>query len=259
MGEFVRLEIDDGVGLIRIDRPPANAIDLTVGLELLDAVRDAGDRDDVGAVVVWGGPAIFAAGADIKAMAEWSAEEVRPSVEALGDACDLLEDLDKPVIAAVNGFALGGGLELALACDLRYLGANAKVGQPEIQLGVIPGAGGTQRLTQLVGPGMARRLVYTGERLDATEAAAAGLAERVVTSGEVVDVAVDDARAFARGPRLALSAAKRAIRAAVRTPGPEGVRTERALFLELFGTHDQREGMRAFLEKRDARFGGASP
>jgi enoyl-CoA hydratase len=258
MGKFVRLEIDDGVGLIRIDRPPANAIDLTVGLELVDAVRDAGDRDAVGAVVVWGGPTIFAAGADIKAMAEWSAEEVRPSVDALGDACDLLEDLDKPVIAAVNGFALGGGLELALACDLRYLGANAKVGQPEIQLGVIPGAGGTQRLTQLVGPGMARRLVYTGERLDATEAAAVGLAERVVTSGEVVEAAVTDARAFARGPRLALTAAKRAIRAAVRTPGPEGVRTERVLFLELFGTHDQREGMRAFLEKRDARFGGAA-
>jgi enoyl-CoA hydratase/carnithine racemase len=259
MGDFVRLEVDDGVGVIRIDRPPANAIDLTVGLELLEAAKEAGGRADIGALVVWGGPRIFAAGADIKAMADWSAHEVRPSVEALGDACDLLEELPKPVIAAVNGFALGGGLELALACDLRYLGADAKVGQPEIRLGVIPGAGGTQRLTQLVGPGLARRLVYTGEQMDAPAALAAGLAERVIASGDVLDVAVADGRSFARGPRLALAAAKGAIRAAVRTPGPDGARAERALFLELFGTADQREGMRAFLEKREPRFGGERP
>jgi enoyl-CoA hydratase/carnithine racemase len=259
MGKFVRLEVDDGVGVIRIDRPPANAIDLAVGLELLDAAREAGRRDDVGALVLWGGPRIFAAGADIKAMAGWSADQVRPSVEALGDACDLLEEIPKPVIAAVNGFALGGGLELALACDLRYLSGDAKVGQPEIRLGVIPGAGGTQRLTQLVGPGLARRLVYTGEQLDAPAAHAAGLAERVVASEEVLDAAVADARSFARGPRLALAAAKRAIRASLLTPGPDGVRAERALFLELFGTADQREGMRAFLEKREPRFGGEGP
>ncbi len=255
MGEFVRLEVDDGVGVIRIDRPPANAIDLTVGLELLEAARETGARGDIGAVVVWGGPRIFAAGADIKAMAEWSADEVRPSVEALGATCDVLEELPKPVIAAVNGFALGGGLELALGCDLRYLAADAKVGQPEIRLGVIPGAGGTQRLTQLVGPGLARRLVYTGDQLDASDALAAGLAERVLPAGEVFDAAVADARGFARGPRLALAAAKRAIRAAILTPGPDGIRVERALFLELFGTRDQREGMRAFLEKREPRFG----
>jgi enoyl-CoA hydratase/carnithine racemase len=259
MGEFVRLEVDDGVGLIRIDRPPANAIDLALGLELVDAVAEARDRDDIGGLVIWGGPTIFAAGADIRAMAEWDAEQVRPSVEALGRACDLLEELPRPVIAALNGYALGGGFELALACDLRYAGANARVGQPEIRLGVIPGAGGTQRLTHLVGPGLARRLVYTGEQLDAAAASAAGLVERVVASGEVLDAAVTDARAFARGPRLALAAAKRAIRAAVRTPGPDGIREERALFLELFGTDDQREGMRAFLEKREPRFGGGTP
>ena len=146
MGEFVRLEVDDGVGVIRLDRPPANAIDLQVGLELQEVILEAAGRADVGAIVLWGGSKIFAAGADIKAMAEWGPEEVRPSVDALGVACDLLEEIPKLSIAAVNGYALGGGLELALGADLRYLAEDAKVGQPEIRLGVIPGAGGTQRI-----------------------------------------------------------------------------------------------------------------
>ena len=136
-----------------LDRPPANAIELQLGEELLEAIREAeAERGDVGAIVVWGGPKIFAAGADIKAMAAWGPEEVRPSVDALGDACDLLEAIRNVSIAAVNGYALGGGLELALACDLRYLADDAKVGQPEIKLGVIPGAGGTQRLRTWSGP-----------------------------------------------------------------------------------------------------------
>jgi enoyl-CoA hydratase len=254
MGEFVHLEVDDGVGAIRLDRPPANAIDLQTGLELQDAIREAGGRADVGALVVWGGPELFAAGADIKAMAGWSAEEVRPSVEALGDACDLLEELPKVSIAAVTGYALGGGLELALACDLRYLAEDAKVGQPEIRIGVIPGAGGTQRLTRLIGAGAARRIVYTGDTLEAGEAHDLGIAQIVRPAGEVFEAAVTDARRLARGPREALAAAKRAIRAA-QDAGQEGFRTERRLFLDLFGTADQREGMRAFLDKREPSFG----
>jgi enoyl-CoA hydratase/carnithine racemase len=218
--------------VIRLDAPPANAIDLA------------------------GGRKIFAAGADIKAMATWGPDEVRPSVEALGDACDLLEAIDTVSIAAVNGYALGGGMELALACDLRYLAEDATVGQPEITIGVIPGAGGTQRLVRLVGPGRARELVYTGRFVPAGEALALGLAERVVPPDEVLPAAVADARSFARGPRRALAAAKAAVRAAVETPGEAGVRAERAAFLGLFGTPDQREGMAAFLEKRDPRFGG---
>ena len=162
MGEFVRLEVDDGVGQVRLDRPPANAIDHQMGLELQEAFREAARRDDVGAVVIWGGPKIFAAGADIKAMAAFGPEEVRPVVAALGDALDMLEAMPKISIAAINGYALGGGFELALAADLRYLADDGKVGQPEIRLGVIPGAGGTQRLTHLVGPGRTRDLVYTG-------------------------------------------------------------------------------------------------
>jgi enoyl-CoA hydratase/carnithine racemase len=255
MGEFVRLEIQDGVGVIRLDRPPANAFDLSMGLELQQAIRSAGSSDDVGAIVVHGGPKLFAAGADIKAMAGWGPDEVRPTVDALGDACDLLEEIGKVSIAAVTGFALGGGFELALACDLRYLAEDASVGQPEIRIGVIPGAGGTQRLVRLVGPAATRDLVYTGRQLGAAEARARGLAERILAAPDVLAAAVSDARAFAGGPRRALAAAKEAIRAAIETPGAQGIRAERELFVQLFGTPDQREGMRAFLEKREPRFG----
>ncbi|MGZ5288969.1 MAG: enoyl-CoA hydratase/isomerase family protein [Actinomycetota bacterium] len=254
MPEHVHVEVDDGVGVVRLDRPPANAFDLQMGLELQEAVREADGRDDVGAIVLWGGRKLFAAGADIKAMAEWGPDEVKPSVDALGAACDLLESIGTIAIAAVNGFALGGGMEVALAADLRYLADDATIGQPEIRLGVIPGAGGTQRLTRLVGPGRARELVYTGRQVAAEEALALGLAERVVPADEVLEAAIADARALANGPRKALAAAKAAIRAATETPGVAGVARERELFLALFGTSDQREGMRAFLEKRDPSF-----
>jgi enoyl-CoA hydratase/carnithine racemase len=256
MGEFVRLEVDDGVGVVRLDRPPANAIDLQVGLELQEVILEAAGRDDVGALVLWGGSKIFAAGADIKAMVDWGPEEVQPSVDALGVACDLLEEIPKISIAAVNGFALGGGLELALGADLRYLAEDAKVGQPEIGLGVIPGAGGTQRLTRLAGPGRARDLVYTGRQVSAAEAVAIGIAERMIPPGEVFNTAVADARALARGPREALAAAKAALKAAAETPGAAGIARERELFLALFGSFDQREGMSAFLEKRAPTFEG---
>jgi enoyl-CoA hydratase/carnithine racemase len=255
MGADVRLEVDDGVGVIRLDRPPANAIDLELALALQGTIREADGRSDVGAIVVWGGPRIFAAGADIKAMATWGPEEVRPSVDALGAACDLLETVDTVSIAAVNGFALGGGCELALACDLRYLAEDARIGQPEITLGVIPGAGGTQRLVRLIGPGRARELVYTGRTVPADEALAMGLAERVLPADAVLPGAIDEARRFARGPRSALAAAKASIAAATVNPGAAGIETEREAFLALFGTPDQREGMAAFLEKRQPRFG----
>jgi enoyl-CoA hydratase/carnithine racemase len=255
VGEFVGLEVDEGVGVIRLDRPPANAIDLQMALELRAAIEEAGARNDVGALVVWGGPKIFAAGADIKAMVDWGPEEVRPSVDALGDACDLLGSTPLVSIAAVNGYALGGGMEIAMAADLRIVGDDAKLGQPEISIGVIPGAGGTQRLTSLVGPGRAAEIVFTGRQIDANEALELGLTHRVEPATSVFEAAVGEARRFAEGPRYALAAAKAAIAAAVRTPGPEGISRERELFLGLFGGADQREGMRAFLEKRSPRFG----
>jgi len=255
MGALVRIDVEGGVAVLTLDRPPVNAIDLALGLDLQAAIREAGGREDVGALVLTGGRKLFAVGADVKAMAEYGPSEVKPSVDALGDACDQLEALPKISIAAVNGFALGGGFELALACDLRILADDATVGQPEIRLGVIPGAGGTQRLVPLVGPGRARELVYTGRHVDAEEARTLGLAERVAPADDVLGAAVGLARELAAGPRLALAAAKAAIRAALLTPGPAGIAEERALFLHLFGTPGQREGMRAFLEKRPPAFG----
>jgi len=256
VGDLVHLEVDDGVAVVRLDNPPANAIDFALGLELQAAIRQADADASVGAIVLTGGRRLFAAGADINAMATWGPEDVRPSVEALGDACDLLESVGTVSIAAVHGYALGGGMELALACDLRYAADDATFGQPEIKLGVIPGAGGTQRLVRVVGPGRARELVYSGRFVPAAEAASLGIVERLVAADALLETAIGDARLLARGPRQALAAAKASIRAAVETPGAAGVRAEREAFLALFGTADQREGMAAFLEKRDPRFGG---
>ena len=253
---LVRLDVDDGVGVVRLDRPPANAISLQLGLDLLDALREAGSRDDVGAIVLWGGPKLLAAGADIKEMVDHGPDEIRKQVGALGDACDLLEALPKLSIAVITGFALGGGFELSLACDLRYAAQDATVGQPEVAIGVMPGAGGTQRMTWLAGLAVARDLTYTGRQIGADEAKALGLVDRVFPADEVFDAAVRDARGFARGPRGALAAAKEALREAVRTPGAAGIAREKELFIALFGTPDQREGMRAFIEKRPPTFQG---
>jgi enoyl-CoA hydratase/carnithine racemase len=257
MPELVHLEVDDGVGIVRLDRPPANAISLQLSIDLLTALEEAGSRDDVGALVLWGGPKLFAAGADIKEMVDHGPDEIREQVTKLGDACELLEATPKVSIAAITGFALGGGFELALACDLRYAADDAKVGQPEARIGVIPGAGGTQRMTWLAGAGVSRDLSYTGRQVDAEEANALRLVERVLPADRVFEQAVEDARAFAKGPRRALAAAKEAIHAAVRTPGPASIAREKELFIALFGGDDQREGMRAFIEKRPPEFLGS--
>ncbi|HEV2951435.1 MAG TPA: enoyl-CoA hydratase-related protein [Actinomycetota bacterium] len=256
MPEFVHLQVDDGVGIVRLDRPPANAISLQLSMDLLDVLEEAESRDDIGALVLWGGPKLFAAGADIKEMVDHGPDEIREQVTKLGAACDFLEAMPKVSIAAITGFALGGGFELSLACDLRYAADDAKVGQPEVKIGVIPGAGGTQRMTWLAGVGVSRDLTYTGRQVDAEEARALGLIERVLPAAQVLEAAVRDARAFARGPRRALAAAKEAIQGAVGSPGPAGIAREKELFVTLFGTDDQREGMRAFIEKRSPEFRG---
>jgi enoyl-CoA hydratase/carnithine racemase len=256
MSKLVHLDVEDGVGIIRLDRPPANAISLQLSTDLLAALEETASRDDVGALVLWGGPKLFAAGADIKEMVDHGPDEIHAQVSELGDACDLLEAMPKVSIAAITGFALGGGFELSLACDLRYAADDSKVGQPEVRLGVIPGAGGTQRMSWLAGVGVSRDLSYTGRQVEAEEAKALRLVERVLPANRVFESAVQDARAFAHGPRLALAAAKEAIRAAVRSPGPAGIAREKELFVALFGTDDQREGMRAFIEKRPPAFRG---
>ena len=256
MPDLVRLEVDDGVGIVRIDRPPANAISLQLSIELVAALEEAGSRDDVGAIVAWGGPKLFAAGADIKEMVDHGPDEIRAQVSKLGEACDLVESLPKISIAAITGFALGGGFEFSLACDLRYAADDAKVGQPEVAIGVMPGAGGTQRISWLAGVGVARDLTYSGRQIDAEEAHTLRLVERVIPADQVFEAAVHDARRFANGPRRALAAAKEALRGVVGPADPRGVAREKELFIALFGGHDQREGMRAFLEKRTPEFRG---
>ena len=229
MGNLVDLTIDDQVAVLRLQRPPANAIDLGLAEELQAAIREADGRSEVGALVLTGGPTIFAAGADIKAMATWGPEEVRPSVDALGEACDLLEAIDTISIAAINGYALGGGFELALGCDLRYAATDATLGQPEIGLGVIPGAGRDPAAGAAGRAGRTRQIVYSGRHIPAEEALRLGIVERVLEPGEVLDAAVEDARRFANGPRDALAAAKTAIGAAISSPGAPG-QAERAAF-----------------------------
>ena len=255
-GEFVRTRTQGAVATIRLDRPPANALGQAISVELQEAAHEAAEDPEVRAVVLWGGERIFAAGADIKAMAEWGPAEIDADVSALEQACRDLEAIPKPVLAAVNGYALGGGCELALACDLRIVAEDAKLGQPEIRLGVIPGAGGTQRLPRLVGLGRAREMIFTGRHVGAEEALAIGLADRVVPADRVYPTALEEAARWAAGPTLALGAAKAALNAAVELDRASGLRVEHDVFVRLFGTHDQREGMRAFLEKREPRFEG---
>jgi enoyl-CoA hydratase/carnithine racemase len=256
MGEFVRLDVDTTVATIRLDRLPANAISRQVSEELRDAVLEAGERDDVRAVVVWGGPKIFAAGADIKDMVGWGPEEIRPVVSALGDALVVLEEIPKVTIAAIEGYCLGGGCELALACDFRFAAQDAELGQPEIALGIIPGAGGTQRLPRLVGHARARELVYSGRRVSADEALRIGLVDAVTPPGEAHQAAAHAALRYAKGPTRALAAAKEAMNAVALGDVRRGLGVERDVFVGLFATEDQKEGMKAFLEKREPEFKG---
>ena len=254
MAEFVHLERDGGVATIRLDRPPANALARAVSLELSAAATDVAADEAVRAVVVWGGERIFAAGADIKAMVDYGPEDVTLDVGALEQACRDIEAIPRITIAAINGYALGGGLELALSCDFRYAAEDARLGLPEVRLGIIPGSGGTQRLPRVIGLPKARDLVYTGRQVDAGEALEIGLVDRVAPA-EVYGLAMERASAFAKGPTAAYASAKRALAASDR-PLAEGLQVERELFAPLFATGDQKEGMRAFLDKREPEFEG---
>jgi enoyl-CoA hydratase/carnithine racemase len=246
--EFVTLQVEDGVGTIRLDRPKMNAIDEQLHLEVRAAAVEASERNDVRAVILYGGDRVFAAGADIKAMSALDGEAMASWAYELTTSFTAVAHVPKPVIAAVSGYALGGGYELALCADFRVLGSSAKIGQPEILLGVIPGAGGTQRLARLIGPAKAKDLVFTGRHVGAEEALEIGLADAVVPDGEVYSTAVAMAKKFAAGPPLALAAAKRAIDHGLDLTLGEGLALESRLFAELFGTEDQRTGMRSFLE-----------
>ena len=257
MAEFVSVEVEHGVATILLHRPPMNALCLQMQGEIRDGGRGGGPADDVGAVVVYGGPKVFAAGADIKEMGgDVLPGHGRAPRSASRTAFTAVARIPKPIIAAVTGYALGGGCELALCCDLRIAADDAKLGQPEILLGIIPGAGGTQRLPRLVGVARAKDLIFTGRLVDADEALAIGLVDRVVPAAEVLRRRAGAGPAARQGPALALRAAKEAIDRGLEMDLETGLDIERVQFAALFATEDQSIGMSAFMEKRPAEFTG---
>jgi enoyl-CoA hydratase len=247
--EFVRLEVEGGVGTIRLDRPPMNALNIQVQEELRSAAAEATDRSDIAAVVIYGGEKVFAAGADVKEMATMGYTDMVARSGALQSAFTAVARIPKPVIAAVTGYALGGGCELALCADFRVAAEDAKLGQPEILLGVIPGAGGTQRLARLVGPARAKELVFSGRFVDAREAQSMGLVDRVVPPDEVYSTARSMAARYVGGPAFALRAAKEAIDRGLDVDLATGLEIERQQFAALFATEDRAIGMRSFIER----------
>ena len=248
MAEFVQVETDDAVATIRLDRPPMNALNAQVQDEIAAAAAQLTADEAVRAAVIYGGEKVFAAGADIKEMAEASYGRMAADSRRLQAAFTAVARIPKPVVAAVTGYALGGGLELALCADFRVMGENARVGQPEILLGIIPGAGGTQRLPRLVGPARAKDIVFSGRFVGAEEALAIGLVDKVVPDAEVYDAAHALVARYARGPALALRAAKQAIDDGLEVDLSTGLEIERLHFAGLFATEDQRTGMRSFME-----------
>jgi enoyl-CoA hydratase/carnithine racemase len=246
--EFVRLEVADGVGTIRLDRPKMNAISVQVQEELRAAAAEATERDDVKAVVVYGGERVFAAGNDVKEMADMSHVDMVKRSGPLQSAVTAVARIPKPVVAAVTGYALGGGCELALAADVRFAADNAVLGQPEVLLGIIPGAGGTQRLSRLVGPSRAKDIIFTGRFVKADEALAIGLVDRVVPADQVYAEAVAWARQFSAAATYAVRAAKECIDRGLETDLETGLEIERQQFAALFATEDRRIGMTSFVE-----------
>jgi enoyl-CoA hydratase len=251
--ETIVVQTRGRVGIIRLNRPQAlNALNVTLKNELL-AAAEAFDADaGIGCIVMTGSDKAFAAGADIKEMAGRSYIDVFGADYAAD--YERLARVRKPIIAAVAGFALGGGCELAMMCDLIIAADNAKFGQPEIKLGVIPGIGGTQRLTRAVGKAKAMDLILTGRMMDAAEAERSGLVARVVPAASLMDETLKVAETIAAMSLPSVLAAKEAINRSFETSLAEGVRFERRVFHALFATKDQKEGMAAFVEKRPPKF-----
>lgn len=252
--EMILVETQGAVGVIRLNRPTAlNALCDQLMQELGAQLRAFDADDAIGAIVITGSERAFAAGADIKEMQPRSYPDIHRN-DFISANWEVVTTIRKPVIAAVAGFALGGGCELAMMCDIIIAADTAKFGQPEINLGVIPGVGGTQRLTRAIGKAKAMDLVLTARMMDATEAERASLVSRVVPADQLIAEAVKTGEKIASLSPVAMAMAKQSVNRAFETTLAEGVRFERALFLSMFGTPDQKEGMAAFIEKRKPNF-----
>jgi enoyl-CoA hydratase/carnithine racemase len=248
MSDLVRLEVEGGIGTIRLERPPMNALNAEMQDALHLAAVEASARRDVSAVILYGGEKVFAAGADIKEMQTMSYTDMVDRSAALQAAFTAVARIPKPTVAAVTGYALGGGCELALTCDFRVAGDNAKFGQPEVLLGVIPGAGGTQRLSRLIGPSRAKDIIFTGRFVSAEEALRIGLVDEVVAPEDVYAAARRRVERYVGGPAYAIRAAKEAIDRGLEVDLDTGMEIERMQFSGLFATQDRAIGMASFVE-----------
>jgi enoyl-CoA hydratase len=251
----LRLDTDDAVATVTLDRPPVNAVNLEVIDEFLAVVGALGADPGIRAVILTGVGGRFCAGADIAMMRDVSTanhERVRRWIDVQAG----LEALSQPVVAAINGYAFGGGAELALACDFRWMAADAKIGFPEIELGIFPGAGGTQRLTRLLGPARALDVMVLGRRLSASEALDLGLVQRVLPANALAASVRTFARELATKPTRAIGLLKRCVYGGWGRPLSDGLELERRAVFEVIATRDAAEGLDAFLEKRPARFTG---
>lgn len=255
--ETILVEIEEGIALLTLNRPAVlNALNDQVFRELAEAAAAFAADPAVRVVIITGGEKVFAAGADIGQMASASAVDVATGDKPSHKAFQLIESMPKPVIAAIAGYALGGGCELSLTADIRIAADNAQLGLPEIKLGILPGGGGTQRLPRLIGAGKAKELIFSGDFISAQEALNIGLVNKVVASAELMTEARKMAKKFASRGAVALRLAKASVNEGLRMDLEAGLEYEHKCFSLLFATEDQKEGMKAFLEKRPANFKG---
>ncbi|TSE00993.1 enoyl-CoA hydratase/isomerase family protein [Skermania sp. ID1734] len=247
MPEFVSLAVSDGIGTIRIDRPPVNAITVQCHRELVAAARAASEDPDVAAVIIDGGPKVFSAGDDVAELATITASQMQLMAVDVQKALGAVAEIPKPTVAAISTYALGSGLEIALCADRRVIGDNVKLAMSQVLVGLIPGGGGTQRLTQLVGPSVAKDLIFTGRFVEPDEALRIGLVDAVVAPDDVYTSAREWAAQFVGGPARALAAAKSAIDTGLSATAAAGFEAERESCAALFATDDARAGMQSFL------------
>lgn len=244
--EFIALEVSDSIATIRLQRPPVNALNRQMQEEIRTAALECSSRDEIKSVILFGGEKAFAAGADITEMEGLSHADMVRESHGLQSCFSAVARIPKPTVAAVTGYALGGGCELAMCADFRFAADNAVLGQPEILLGVIPGAGGTQRLPRLVGPAKAKELIFTGRRIKAAEALAWGLVDRVLAPERVYQEAREFCSQFSRAASLALRSAKESVDRGIEVDLETGLEIERQHFASLFATDDRTIGMGSF-------------